>query len=69
LTIVVFEPRRLKKNAQTAAHTVTATESSAVSKSFDRILGRRPIAFASGTRFVTIQTTAFGREVIPWTGL
>jgi hypothetical protein len=52
--LVVLVPMRLKKNEHSAAHTVTATDTRAVSVSFDSILGKRDHAFSSGTRFWAI---------------
>ena len=65
LTRVMLEPRRLKKKASTAATTVTATETSAVSISSERILGMRSMASASGIRLETIHCIAAGKEATP----
>ena len=64
-SFVVFVPSRLKKNAHNAAHTVTATDRSAVSVSFVIIFGKRDKAFSSGSRFFAIQTTALGIDSNP----
>jgi hypothetical protein len=62
---VVFIPNRLRKNAQIAAQTVTATDTSAVSVSFFIMSGSLDHAFSVGMKFFAIQITAFGMDTTP----